>query len=110
ADARPTWHGRNQRARGASADRAAALHPRPRRRALCRTVRLVEWPHSGEFRNRLPDRLGAMISAPGIDEIRAAAERIHGLVRRTPLLAAAAARESSERPRRLLLKLESLQV
>ena len=51
-----------------------------------------------------------MISAPGIDEIRAAAERIHGLVRRTPLLAAAPARESSERARRLLLKLESLQV
>jgi threonine dehydratase len=48
--------------------------------------------------------------APSITEIRAAAERIRGFVRRTPLLAAAPAREHSELARGLLLKLESLQV
>jgi threonine dehydratase len=48
--------------------------------------------------------------APNITEIRAAAERIRGFVRQTPLLAAAPAREHSELARGLLLKLESLQV
>ena len=51
-----------------------------------------------------------MISAPGIDEIRAAAERIRRFVRRTPLLAAAPAREEPEIAQGLLLKLEALQV
>lgn len=51
-----------------------------------------------------------MTKAPGISEIRAAAERIRGFVRRTPLIAAAPAREHSEFARGLLLKLESLQV
>lgn len=51
-----------------------------------------------------------MTKAPSITEIRAAAERIRGFVRRTPLLAAAPAREHSELARGLLLKLESLQV
>jgi threonine dehydratase len=52
-----------------------------------------------------------MISiAPGIDEVCAAAERIRGLVRRTPLLAAAPARNHVDHARGLLLKLESLQV
>jgi len=47
---------------------------------------------------------------PGIDEVRAAAERIRGYVRRTPLLAAAPSREDSHHGRGLLLKLEALQV
>ena len=47
---------------------------------------------------------------PGINEIRAAAKRIRGFVRRTPLLAAAPAREYCELARGLLLKLESLQI
>jgi threonine dehydratase len=51
-----------------------------------------------------------MIGAPGLNEIRPAAERIRGFVRRTPLLAAAPAREHSELARGLLLNLESLQV
>jgi threonine dehydratase len=51
-----------------------------------------------------------MIGAPGLNEIRTAVERIRGFVRRTPLLAAAPAREHSELARGLLLKLESLQV
>jgi threonine dehydratase len=51
-----------------------------------------------------------MTKAPGISEIRAAAERIRGFVRRTPLIAAPPAREHSEFARGLLLKLESLQV
>jgi len=51
-----------------------------------------------------------MMVAPGIGQIRAAAERIRGFVRRTPLLAAAPAREHSELVRGLLLKLEALQV
>jgi threonine dehydratase len=46
----------------------------------------------------------------GIDEVRAAAERIRGYVRRTPLLPAAPARGLAERGHGLLLKLESLQV
>jgi threonine dehydratase len=54
--------------------------------------------------------VGAVTLAPGINEIRAAAERICGLVRRTPLLAAAPAREHPEAVRGLLLKLEALQV
>jgi threonine dehydratase len=48
--------------------------------------------------------------APGIDEIRAAAERIRGFVRRTPLLPAAPVRNGGEHARGLLLKLEALQV
>jgi len=48
--------------------------------------------------------------APGIDEIRAAAERIRGFVRRTPLLPAAPVRNGADHARGLLLKLESLQV
>jgi threonine dehydratase len=51
-----------------------------------------------------------MIVAPGIVEIRAAAERIRGFVRRTPLLAASPTRDRPELARGLLLKLESLQV
>jgi len=47
---------------------------------------------------------------PGIDEVRAAAERIRGYVRRTPLLPAAPSREHSHHARGLLLKLEALQV
>jgi threonine dehydratase len=45
-----------------------------------------------------------------MDEIRTAAERIRRFVRRTPVLAAAPAREYCEVARRLLLKLESLQI
>jgi threonine dehydratase len=51
-----------------------------------------------------------MMVPPGIGQIRAAAERIRGFVRRTPLLATAPAREHSELARGLLLKLEALQV
>jgi threonine dehydratase len=47
---------------------------------------------------------------PGLDEVRAAAERIRGFVRPTPLLSAAPAREFSKLAHGLLLKLESLQV
>lgn len=49
-------------------------------------------------------------AGPGIGEVRAAAERIRGFVRRTPLLSAAPARRLSDRGSGLLLKLESLQV
>jgi threonine dehydratase len=51
-----------------------------------------------------------MIPAPGIDEVRAAAERIRGYVRRTPLLAAAPIEERPEIVGGLRLKLEALQV
>jgi len=51
-----------------------------------------------------------MIAAPGIDEIRAAAQRIRGSVRRTPLLAAAPIKEKPELACGLRLKLEALQV
>jgi threonine dehydratase len=51
-----------------------------------------------------------MSAAPGISEIREAAERIRGFVRQTPLLTATPARERRELARGLLLKLESLQV
>ena len=51
-----------------------------------------------------------MTTLPGIDEVRAAAARIRGFVRRTPMLMAAPVRERSEIARGLLLKLESLQV
>ena len=51
-----------------------------------------------------------MIAPPGIDEVRAAADRIRGFVRRTSILSAASTREHGERTRGLLLKLESLQV
>ena len=54
--------------------------------------------------------MGAVIVASGINEIRAAAERIRGLVRRTLLLAAAPTREQPQAARGLLLKLEALQV
>lgn len=49
------------------------------------------------------------LQAPGIEEIREAAQRITGYVRRTPLLAAAPLRDAPGRGR-LLLKLENLQV
>lgn len=52
----------------------------------------------------------SIFAGPGIDEVRAAAERIRGFVRLTPLLSAAPARELPGRARGLLLKLESLQV
>jgi threonine dehydratase len=51
-----------------------------------------------------------MIPAPGIDEVRAAAERIRPYVRQTPLLAAAPTKESPELAGGLRLKLETLQV
>jgi threonine dehydratase len=51
-----------------------------------------------------------MMKAPSITEILAAAERIEGFVRRTPLLAAAPARKQPDLARGLFLKLESLQV
>jgi threonine dehydratase len=51
-----------------------------------------------------------MIHIPGIEDIRAAAHRIRGHVRRTPLLAAAPAKEERELAAVLHLKLESLQV
>jgi threonine dehydratase len=51
-----------------------------------------------------------MTTAPGIDEVYAAAARIRGFVRRTPLLLAAPVREQPEIARGLLLKLECLQV
>ena len=54
--------------------------------------------------------MGAVTRAPGIGEVRAAADRIHGFVRRTPLLAAAPTREFHEAARGLSLKLEALQV
>jgi threonine dehydratase len=47
---------------------------------------------------------------PGIDEVCAAAARIDGFVRRTPLLSAVPARDHPDTARGLLLKLESLQV
>ena len=49
-------------------------------------------------------------AGPGIAEVCAAAARIRGLVRRTPLLPAAPTRQHSGRARGLLLKLEALQV
>jgi threonine dehydratase len=52
----------------------------------------------------------AVTYAPGIAEVRAAAVRIGGFVRRTPLLAAAPTRELPEAAGGLLLKLEALQV
>jgi threonine dehydratase len=54
--------------------------------------------------------MGAVTLAPGINEIRAAAERIRGLVRRTPLIPAAPAKEQPQIVQGLLLKLEVLQV
>ena len=51
-----------------------------------------------------------MIPTPGIDEIRAAAERIRPYVRQTPLLAAAPTKERPELAGGLRLKLEALQV
>ncbi len=51
-----------------------------------------------------------MTTIPVIDEVRAAAARIRGLVRKTPLVTAAPVREQSDAARGLLLKLESLQV
>jgi threonine dehydratase len=51
-----------------------------------------------------------MIHVPGVDEVRAAAERIRGSVRRTPLLAAAPIKEKPELACGLQLKLEALQV
>ncbi len=54
--------------------------------------------------------MGAVSRAPGIADVRAAAERIGGFVRRTPLLAAAPVREHPGLAAGLLLKLECLQV
>jgi threonine dehydratase len=54
--------------------------------------------------------VGAVITAPSIDEVRAAAERIRAFVRRTPLIPASPTRQHTELARGLLLKLESLQV
>jgi threonine dehydratase len=51
-----------------------------------------------------------MTTRPGIGEVRAAAARIRGLVRKTPLVTAAPVREQSDVARGLLLKLESMQV
>src|SRR5271165_4592404 len=51
-----------------------------------------------------------MILTPGIDEVRAAAERIRPYVRQTPLLRAAPTKERPELARGLRLKLEALQV
>ena len=51
-----------------------------------------------------------MTTGPGLDEVRAAAARIRGFVRKTPLVTAAPVREQSDATRGLLLKLESLQV
>jgi threonine dehydratase len=51
-----------------------------------------------------------MTAGPGLDEVRAAAARIRGFVRKTPLVTAAPVREQSDATRGLLLKLESLQV
>jgi len=51
-----------------------------------------------------------MIGMPGINEVRAAAGRIGGHVRRTPLLAAAPVKEPRELAGSLRLKLEALQV
>jgi threonine dehydratase len=51
-----------------------------------------------------------MTAAPGMDEIRAAADRIRGFVRRTPLISASPARAHRELARALALKLEALQV
>jgi threonine dehydratase len=50
-----------------------------------------------------------MIAAPGIDEVRSAAGRMRGYVRRTPLLAAAPIKDRRELAAGLLLKLEALQ-
>jgi threonine dehydratase len=51
-----------------------------------------------------------MILMPGIDEVRAAAERIRPYVRQTPLLRAAPTKERPELAGGLRLKLEALQV
>ena len=50
-----------------------------------------------------------MIAKPGIDEVRAAADRIRGYVR-TPLLAAAPVKEQHALAGELRLKIEALQV
>jgi len=49
-------------------------------------------------------------SAPTLDDVRRAAERISNHIRRTPLIEAAPAREHAALATQLLLKLESLQV
>jgi threonine dehydratase len=54
--------------------------------------------------------MGAMTRVPGIGDVRAAADRIRGFVRRTPLVTAAPAREFPEAAGGLSLKLEALQV
>jgi len=51
-----------------------------------------------------------VIAKPGIDEVRAAADRIRGYVRRTPLLAAAPVKEQHALAGELRLKIEALQV
>ncbi len=52
----------------------------------------------------------AATAEPTLDDVRRAAERISGRVRRTPLLEAAPAREHAAVAAQLVLKLESLQV
>jgi threonine dehydratase len=54
--------------------------------------------------------MGTVTLAPGINEIRPATVQIRGLVRRTPLLAAAPTEEHPHVVQGLLLKLEALQV
>ncbi len=53
---------------------------------------------------------GPEAAPPTLDDVRRAAERIRGLVRHTPLLEAAPAREHAVIAAQLVLKLESLQV
>ena len=77
---------------------------------LFRAVWPSRRPGPGDLRNPLPDRPGAVTRTPGIADIRAAAERIGGFVRRTPLLSAAPVRENAGLAGELLLKLECLQV
>ena len=106
ADARHPRHGRNQRAVGAPAHAIAPIHPGPHRGALCRTVRPSRRSDSSDLRDPVSDGPATMTTGPGIDEVRAAAARIRGLVRKTPLVTAAPVREQSDVARGLLLKLE----
>lgn len=54
--------------------------------------------------------MGVVTSVPGIGDVRTAADRIRGFVRRTPLLLAAPTRELPEAATGLSLKVEALQV
>src|SRR5262249_37535069 len=62
------------------------------------------------IRNPVPNRPGALIAVPGINGVRAAAERIRAYVRRTPLLSPVPIKEQRELVGGLCLKLEALQV